>query len=315
MSLISVVIPAFNAAPFVAECVKSACAQSHRDLDIVVVDDGSTDNTAMIVERMAAADSRIRLIRSDHRGASSARNRGIAEAHGDLVATLDADDLWHPRKIERQYAVLSKASPDVGVVYCWAAGIDLLGRIILPVWNDSLARGNVLNDIVRSGILSNGSTPLIRRIFIERVGGYDEKLGLCEDWKFYTALAGVCSFEVIPECLTGYRISDNSASMNILPMEKAIEEVTAWIQATWPHLADEVFVERARNNNQYLAFLAIRAGRYDLATRYIWRSIVGHSKPRVNFRTLEMAALMLAHAMGVRQYRWALWRRPKQFLL
>src|SRR5687768_388085 len=109
MSLISIVIPAFNASAFIAESIASARRQTHIDLDIVVVDDGSTDDTVAIVRQLAAAEPRIRLIEADHRGVSAARNRGIAEAHSDLIATLDADDLWHPQKIERQYHLMRGA--------------------------------------------------------------------------------------------------------------------------------------------------------------------------------------------------------------
>ena len=314
MGLISVVIPAFNASAFIAESIGSACRQTHADLDIVVVDDGSTDNTAQIVRELAASEPRIRLIEADHRGVSAARNRGIARARSDLIATLDADDVWHPRKIERQYHVLCRSEPDVGVVYCWAAGIDALGRVILPVWNASGAEGDVLRDIVRSGILSNGSTPLIRRAAIERAGGYDENLQLCEDWQFYTALAGVCRFRAIPECLTGYRISDASTSMNVLPMERAIAQVTAWIRNTWPDLPEHILTDRARNVHRYLAFLAIRGGQYGLAARYLWRAASDGSGFRQHFHTIEMAALLLGHACGLRQYRWQFWRKPPPFL-
>src|SRR5690606_35530429 len=158
----------------------------------------------------------------------------------DLIATIDADDVWQPCKIQRQYELLRPSDPDVGVAYCWTAGIDAVGRIVLPVWNASRAEGDVLEDIVRSGMLYNGSTPLRRLEGIERAGGYDEKLLLCEDWQFYTALAGVCRFRVIPECLTDYRISDASASMKVLEMEIAIAEVTTWIQTTWPDLPEDV---------------------------------------------------------------------------
>jgi glycosyltransferase involved in cell wall biosynthesis len=314
MSLISVVIPAFDASAFIAESIGSACRQTHSDLDIIVVDDGSTDDTAQIVRVLAARDPRIRLIEADHRGVSAARNRGIAEARSGLIATLDADDLWHPGKIERQYDLLRHSEPDVGVVYCWAAGIDALGRVILPVWNASLAEGDVLRDIVRSGILSNGSTPLMRREAIERAGGYDENLQLCEDWQFYTALAGVCRFRAIPECLTGYRITDTSTSMDVLPMERAIAQVTAWIKTTWPDLPEAVLIDRARNIHRYLAFLAIRGGQYGLAARYLWQGVNDGPGFRLNFQMIEMAALLLGHAVGIRQYRWQFWRRPRPFL-
>jgi glycosyltransferase involved in cell wall biosynthesis len=314
MSLISVVIPAFNASGFIAETIGSACRQTHRDLEIVVVDDGSTDDTAQIVRGLAASDPRIRLIEADHRGVSAARNRGIAEARSALIATLDADDLWHPRKIERQYDLLRRSEPDVGVVYCWAAGIDAQGRVILPVWNASLAEGDVLSDIVRSGILSNGSTPLMRREAIERAGGYDENLQLCEDWQFYTALAGVCRFRAIPECLTGYRITDTSTSMDVLPMERAIAQVTVWIKTTWPDLPETVLLDRARNVHRYLAFLAIRGGQYGLAARYLWRGVNDGPGFGLNFQMVEMGALLLGHAFGIRQYRWQFWRKPQPFL-
>jgi len=314
MSLISVVIPAFNASATIAESIASAGGQTHAALDIVVVDDGSTDRTVSIVQDLAAKDARIRLFRCEHRGVSAARNRGIAEARGDLIATLDADDVWHPRKLERQFEVMRNSDPDVGVVYCWAAGIDALGRVVLPVWNPSLAEGEVLLDIVKSGILSNGSTPLMRRACIERAGWYDEDLRLCEDWKFYTALAGVCRFRVIPECLMGYRISNSSASMDVRLMEEAIAQVTVWIRQSWPEIPEQILVERARNVLRYLAFLAIRGRQYGLAARYIWRGAVGRPEGSLNFEMLEMVALLLGHACGVRHYRWQFWKTPQPFL-
>jgi hypothetical protein len=182
------------------------------------------------------------------------------------------------------------------------------------VWNASLAEGDVLSDIVRSGILSNGSTPLMRREAIERAGGYDENLQLCEDWQFYTALAGVCRFRAIPECLTGYRITDTSTSMDVLPMERAIAQVTVWIKTTWPDLPETVLLDRARNVHRYLAFLAIRGGQYGLAARYLWRGVNDGPGFGLNFQMVEMAALLLGHAFGIRQYRWQFWRKPQPFL-
>jgi glycosyltransferase involved in cell wall biosynthesis len=314
MSLISVVIPAYNASAFIAETIASACRQTHGDLEILVVDDGSTDATREIVLSLAQRDPRIRLIEADHRGVSAARNRGISEARSDLIATLDADDLWHPEKIARQFDLMRRSEPEVGVVYCWAAGIDAKGRVILPVWNASRAQGDVLQDIVRSGILSNGSTPLMRRSAIERAGGYDENLHLCEDWQFYTALAGVCRFRAIPECFVGYRISNTSTSMDVLPMERAIDEVTAWIRRTWPDLPENVLVDRDRNVQRYLAFLAIRGSQYGLAARYLWRGLNSGRHLHVNFEIAEMAALLVAHALGLRQFRWQFWKTPQPFL-
>jgi glycosyltransferase involved in cell wall biosynthesis len=314
MGLISVVIPAHDASRFLTAALASVSAQTHRDIEVIVADDGSSDTTPDIVAMACERDARIRLLRLPHRGVSAARNSGIETARGDIVATLDADDLWHPQKLEKQAAILHSAPSTVGVVYCWAAGVDADGRVVLPVWNASRAEGHVLHNIVVSGILSNGSTPLMRRDAIERAGGYDETLHLCEDWKFYTALAGVCDFRVVSECLTGYRLSADSASMNIAPMEAAIAGVTRWIRETWPDLPASLFDERERTVNRYLAFLAIRSGDFSLAARYLWRATFGPSGARFHPQTLDLVALMIGQALGVRGYCWEFWRTPQPFL-
>jgi glycosyltransferase involved in cell wall biosynthesis len=314
MPLISVIVPAFNASRFLAETLRSACRQTHRDLEIIVVDDGSTDNTSSIAGDFARSDERIRLLKIANSGVSTARNFGIAAARSDLIATLDADDLWHPQKLERQLRIMQSAPLDVGVVYCWSSGIDESGDVVLPVWNASLAEGDVLEDIVRSGILSNGSTPLMRWAFIEKAGGYDEHLRLCEDWQFYTAMAGVCRFRVIPECLTGYRLTDKSLSMNAIEMERAIQEVTDWISRSWPDLPESVLQDRAGTVDRYLAFLAIRAGKPRLAARYLARATFGRDGVRLSRQTCDLIALMIARAVGIRQYRWDFWTRPQPFL-
>ncbi len=311
--LVSVVMPAFNAGKYIARTIASVCAQSHRDLEIIVVDDNSTDDTAALVEEAAAKDGRISLLRSPQRGASKARNLGISRAHGRYIAPIDADDLWTRDKLARQLAILEAAGRDTGVVYCWAAGIDDDEKIVLPVWNASRASGDVLHEIIKSGILSCGSTPLIRTKYVEAVGGYDEALGLGEDWKFYTALAGVCRFEVIPECLTGYRIRSDSTSLHVEPMERALEECTAWIVANWPETPREVLAEREFTLNAYLAFLAIRTAQYARVPRYLLRATSARPSRLLGPEIWQLAALAPAHAAGLRRYDWKLWQRPKQF--
>src|ERR1700742_3676970 len=104
--LVTVVIPAFNAAATIDETMASARAQSHGNLEIVVVDDGSTDATARLVQAHAERDSRVRLIRQANGGVSVARNTGLHQARGALLATLEADDLWRPPKLVKQLAAM-----------------------------------------------------------------------------------------------------------------------------------------------------------------------------------------------------------------
>ena len=309
--VISVIIPAHNVARFVGRTLDSVLKQTHRALDVVVVDDGSTDDTADIVQDIARRDPRVRLLRSDKLGVSSARNLAIRQAKAQLIAPIDADDIWHPDKLTRQLAVMRAGSDRLGLVYCWSRGIDDNDRVILPSWNDSAVRGDVLEDIVIRGIAGNGSTPLIKRRFIEEVGGYDTTATLSEDWKFYTALAGVCEFDVVPQYLVGYRLHDESASMtDAARMEQAIAGCTAWIKQRWPELPPQVFVDRDNLLGTYLAFLAIRQRDYRAALHYIGSSV--RARPSVMFSSdvLRLLALMPLHAAGLRHYNWRLWSKP-----
>ncbi|MDF2765542.1 MAG: glycosyltransferase family 2 protein, partial [Rhodospirillales bacterium] len=127
--LVSVVIPAFNAERFLARTLDSVSRQTYSALEIIVVDDGSLDGTAGIVRQQAALDPRVRLIRQENAGVAAARNRGIAESDGCFVAPLDADDLWHPQKIELQLRRFEER-PSAGLVYCWSIGIDEEDRVM-----------------------------------------------------------------------------------------------------------------------------------------------------------------------------------------
>jgi glycosyltransferase involved in cell wall biosynthesis len=309
--LISVIIPAHNVARFIGRTLESVLKQTHRALDVVVVDDGSTDDTADVVEEVSRRDPRVRLVRSDKLGVSAARNLAIAQAKAQLIAPVDADDIWHPDKLARQLAIMRAGSDRLGVVYCWSRGIDDQDRVILPSWNDSIARGDVLQDIIIRGIAGNGSTPLIRRRFIEQVGGYDAAATLSEDWKFYTALAGVCEFDVVPQYLVGYRLHEDSASMtDARRMEQAIADCTAWIKQSWPNLPSRVFVERDNLLGTYLGFLAIRQRDYRAALRYIAWSVRARPSTMFSGGVLRLLALMPLHAAGLRHYNWRLWSRP-----
>jgi glycosyltransferase involved in cell wall biosynthesis len=311
-SLISVIIPAHNSGHFISRTLRSVLAQSHRALDIVVVDDGSRDGTAAIVEAMAAEDSRIRLIRSPNRGVSAARNLAITHAKAALIAPIDADDIWHREKLSLQLAKIRAGGPQVGLVYCWSRGIDENDRIILPIWNNVAARGKVLGDLIVRGVVGNGSTPLIRRRCINAAGGYDESMTLNEDWKFYTQLAAVCEFEFVPEFLTGYRLHATSASMTpTIAMEQAISKTTSWIKASWPEIPVSLFEERDYINSLYLAFLAIRQREYPEACRYIFAALRIRPRGILSIDVLRLILFLPLHKLGLRRYRFSFWRAPK----
>lgn len=311
--LVSVIVPAYDVEGFVGRTLTSVLEQTHRHLEVIVVDDGSTDGTAGIVGDFARRDARVRLLRGPNRGVSAARNLAIARSRGRWIAPIDADDVWHRDKLTRQLDVMRASGPEVGVVYCWSAGIDEDDRVILPTWNDATASGDVLRDIVISGIAGNGSTPLIRRACLEAVGGYDEETALGEDWKLYTALAGVCHFAVVPQHLTGYRLRDDSASIGFERMEASLDTITAWIRRRWPELPEQVFRDRSHTVNAYLAVLAIREGAFGAALGRLGRALRARPRRIFAFSYLRLFFLLAAHGVGIRTFRWDFWRTPRPF--
>src|SRR5262245_37117446 len=178
MSRASIVIPAYNQAAYLAEALESALAQTHPDLEVIVVDDGSTDETADVCLRFGGA-ARVRVVRTENRGVAEARNRGIAEATGDYLCFLDADDRYHRGKIARQAAQLDR-DPHLGFVYCDIREIDQHGA---PLDRDySVGRERrLLNGDITPSLLRGGFFPphvvMVRKTALAAIGGFDGALG------------------------------------------------------------------------------------------------------------------------------------------
>lgn len=220
--LVSVIVPAFNAARTIEETLLSIRRQTHRNLDVIVVDDGSTDDTYRIAHKHSLLDERIRVIQQPNKGVAAARNRGIAEARGQLVATIDADDVWRPSKIARQVAVLSGLGSDVMLVYGWSAEIGEDGEVVSLSKGPSFT-GDVLKILCYGNFVGNGSSALIRKSILQDLGGYDSSLRDrdaqgCEDWSLFLRLAAKGHFAVVPDHLTGYRQAPDAMSRNIAQM-------------------------------------------------------------------------------------------------
>lgn len=217
--LVSVVVPAFNAEGTIAATLCSISAQTWTNLEILVVDDGSTDGTAAIAEAWCASEPRARLIRKANGGVASARNRGIAEAKGEWIAPVDADDLWHAAKVERQVAAALKAPEPPGFVYCWSRFIDEAGRVTGSMeahdWN-----GRALGLLLARNAVGNGSALLIRADAARAVGGYDESLherGVhgAEDALIQIEIAARHPIACVPEYLVGYRVRAGAMSGDV----------------------------------------------------------------------------------------------------
>jgi glycosyltransferase involved in cell wall biosynthesis len=192
--LVSVVVPAFNAADFLSRAVDSVRAQTHSHWELVVVDDGSTDDTRGVAERLAARDLRIRVVHQRNLGPAAARNRGLVECHGELLQLLDADDELCPDKLARQVAFLQDR-PGIDIVTGDALYFDGTGARRAELEPPPPA-ANWGADLLLRNVTSIDS-PLTRRRVIAKVGAFKERTArgervLCEDWDFWlrAALAG-----------------------------------------------------------------------------------------------------------------------------
>ena len=224
--LVSVIVPAYNAAGTLEETLRSALAQGHETLEIIVVDDGSSDGTAAIARRVASQDQRVIVVEQANAGVAAARNRALGMARGEYVAPLDADDLWHPDKIARQLARFAEGRT-VTMVYCWSADIDGEGLVTELRGDVPRYEGDVMAPLLVANFIDTSSVPLIRRDALLAAGGWEEGLHRqdaqgCEDWLLYVRLAAAGEVLLEPAFLVGYRQSPAAMSRNIGRMRRSM---------------------------------------------------------------------------------------------
>jgi glycosyltransferase involved in cell wall biosynthesis len=308
--LVSVIVPAYNSARFIGRTLQSIIAQSHRQIEVIVVDDGSTDDTSDVVSAYARKDERIYLFKRPHGGAPVARNFAAAQARGAFLAPCDSDDLWSREKIALQLAALRNAPAATGVAYCWSVGIDEKDAVIFPDWAHAVAEGNVLHAMIEDSLPGSGSAPLIRRSCFEAAGGYPEDVANADEWQLYIALAGICAFTPVRAHLVGYRFRAGNVSSNFSGIADSLGRTTDWIVATWPDMPREVLRRRAYTVNCYLSFLAVRQQSFVAALRYRLAAWTAQPTRACSLSTLGFLLVMLGQVVGVQRYYYRFWRRP-----
>lgn len=208
---VSVVIPTYNRLALLPAAVDSALAQSHAVTEIIIVDDGSSDDTIIWVKEAAKADGRIKLIERSHGGANRARNAGVTTASGEWIAFLDSDDEWEPDKLELQFERL-RSDPELIALF---TGFRLVGgpqeRIFLPRDDPSVI------DLRCSNQLSGTSSALIRADVLRNVGGFDPDLPSCQDWDLWNRLRGHGRFGVVRKPLVRFNSGPHDRITTNLP--------------------------------------------------------------------------------------------------
>ena len=239
---VSVVIPTYNRGPKIKPTLDAALAQTRAPLEIIVVDDGSTDGTADWIR--AHYGERVTLIKQRNGGVARARNAGWRAATGEWIAFLDHDDVWHADKLER---LLQAATPACGVVYSKWREVDE-ASVPLPAtaqltqqsfWHG--ARGRVFGWLFgwRCPLISM-SVPIVRRAQLERVGGFDASCVPCDDWDLWLRLARVCDFGFVDEVTMDYRCYAGQQSRDERRALRAARRVLGkhrWALARRPLLA------------------------------------------------------------------------------
>jgi glycosyltransferase involved in cell wall biosynthesis len=217
---VSLVIATYNHARFLGEALDSAVAQTLEGVEVVVVDDGSTDDTEAVLARYGG---RLRVIRQPNRGLAAARNTGLAAARGTYVSFLDADDVLMPTKLAEQAAILDRA-PTVGWTYCdvlietTATGAEMraserfgYGVRVLEGWLfPELIHGNFIPAIA----------PLVRRTVLDAAGGFDERLTALEDWDLWLRLSLIAEVRYSPAVLVRYRVHPGGMSEDRSRMDR-----------------------------------------------------------------------------------------------
>ena len=208
---VSVVMAAKNYARFIGEAIGSALAQTFPDWELVIVDDGSTDDTGAVV-RPYLIDGRIRYFRSDSLGQSRAKNLGIGFARGEFIAFLDADDAWFPTKLAKQMTLM-REHPQVGVTYTQRELIDETGKS-LGFRNEALPGGRILSTMFLQNFVCFSSA-LVRREVFETVGIFDPALDLSIDYDLWLRAAAHFEFRPVDEVLVKYRTGHGNLSKKL----------------------------------------------------------------------------------------------------
>jgi glycosyltransferase involved in cell wall biosynthesis len=255
---VSVIIPAYNAEAFIGETLASVQGQTFTDWEVVVVDDGSGDRTANIVIQLQSTDPRIRLIHQTNQGVSAARNLGIAQSQGDILAFLDADDQWLPSKLSAHLQQF-EANPSLGVSF---DRVEFLSQVGEATGQFSTGR---LTGIMPQHLLSENPTTttsswVVRREVFDQVGRFCPTMNYSEDleWLLRVRCTQRWNIEGLPQGLTHYRTSSGGLSADLYRMEAGWNVLAQEAQQYAPDLIAQYFATAQAIHLRYLARRAFR---------------------------------------------------------
>lgn len=294
--LASVIVPAYNVAPFILESVESVLLQSVSDLELIVVDDGSTDGT---VDRLSdLSDPRLRIIRQSNGGSSSARNSGIQLSSGTYIGFLDADDLWAPNKLDTHIRFLEQ-HPEVDLTFSRSEIIDERGK---PTGRTSYAvSGDVsFEDLLIENVVNNGSAVVLRRTALDLAGHFDTDLRACVDLDLWLRVARLRPHNTfcLDELLTKYRMRSGQITNDWSRMETEWAKVFAKARTAAPAQVDAVATMARARFSRYLSYIAYENQDYKNSAKLLLRAFrLSTFEILSDRRTWVLASALIARAL------------------
>jgi glycosyltransferase involved in cell wall biosynthesis len=231
--IVSVVIPSYNSMMFLPTTLSSVLQQTFTDFEVLIIDDGGQDNIEDWFTTIS--DDRVKLFSQENKGYAGACNTGILNSQGKYIAILDADDIWEPTKLEKQFRCLED-NPEIGLVGTLVFFVDSEGEKLFTA-GSIYKPGNVYEKMLVTNLVPCSSTPMVRRLCFDTVGVFDESIkGPC-DWHMWVRIASQYHFHIIEEPLVHYRQHSSSVSRNIdLMLRGGAQAIESIFSDVPPHL-------------------------------------------------------------------------------
>lgn len=303
---ISVVIPTYNRSHFIKRAVHSALAQTYQDLEVIVVDDHSTDDTVKEVTDLSSGDDRVRYLHhSVNRGAQAARNTGIRAAQGQYIAFLDSDDEWLPHKLEKQVQFITRGPEELGVVYC---GYRIVRAGNFPPKDECFnLQGNIYHHLLSGYGLGPTSILLVKKKALEAINLFDESVLAYQEWDTSIRLAKYYEFGYVPNSLVLYHLHDQGSisrnrASNIEAYLRIVNRYRSDILCVCSQRTLDNHYKIARRRFFGLASQYLNTGEYRTAARMFAKAA---QLPPAQLRLwLHASAVLLAPVMYQRLSHW-----------
>jgi glycosyltransferase involved in cell wall biosynthesis len=301
MPTVTVVIPAYNAIRYLSETMETVLNQTYQDFEVLVINDGSTDETPNWVNKLSEKEPRVRMVSQANQGLAGARSSGVINARGKYIAFIDADDLWELTKLAKQVDSL-ESNPQAGLCYTWTALADSEGKATGRVINSD-AEGDVWKQLTEMNIVCCGSTPMIRRSCFDDVGLFAHDISPSDDWDMWWRISAKYPFTVLKEPLIRYRQHSNNSSKKC---EQMLKTSRILIERNFANVPTELLHYRNRSYGCiyiYLGWRAIENQDYKQAIEFLDQAIAHRPQLRFSAKCIRLTiAILIQRWLGADFY-------------